>query len=281
MWSLLRTGPKLQLAARVYDLDFASAERRRAMAERTFPLFSIFWPSFEFEKYVETYFSPRILQQRLYTWEDAKGEVVAFGVGGCIDVEVEGDKLTVIDGVTCRRADARNLSGALAFGAAHGTLHLLWPAFRRGRTPVMRLIASTPGGYKILGRSFPRVYPSRQFPVGHPRFSRWHRALREDARLEADPANPCLIEAVKIDLPDELREHWARSRDPDIRYFIEQCPDYGDTRELLAIVPLELRDVALIPYCMARSAAAKTYRKLLQAARPSAKNESVRHANDS
>ncbi len=243
---------------RVHELSFASAERRREMAALTYPLFATWWPSYGFEHYVDAYFSPRLERQRLQVWHDTRGELAGYAVGATIDIDVDNDRLTLFEGLMCKRADVPNLSAAMSVAFARGTLEFaMRAAYSRGRTPVVRNIVATPGGYRIIRRAFPRLYPSPELPVGQGRFARWHEALREHMGVPADPAHPCLIEAVKLELPTEMRARWERSADPGVRYFLEQCPGYGVTHEMLVLIPLEPRDIVLLPYTFLRSAASR------------------------
>ena len=258
------------LQKRVVDLSDAPQDARRATAERTYPLFSTWWPELTFEQYARGYFSPQHRLIRVYTWEDARGELAGLLIGGAVDLDVDADRLTVIRGATCKRAGVRSVAGDVVGGLMRGLAEAALHAHRRGRIPVALAVLSSPRGFELFHNSAPRCYPSHRRSADDPRLRRWYEALRSDAGPRAQGKSPFVTEGVAFDVPDAVRARWEHSRDPAVRFYLEHCPDYGRGQELVAVLPLEISDLLRFPYCLARVTGGRAVRRAQRLLRPHA-----------
>ncbi|MFO0624083.1 MAG: hypothetical protein U0325_00585 [Polyangiales bacterium] len=252
------------------DLTDAPQLARHAMAVHTHALVSSWWPALTLEAYERDYYSPRHWLIRVYTWEDAHGQPAAMLVGGAVDVEVDGDPLTVIRGAVCKRPDVPFLAGEITQGLVRGLVEAALHAYRRGRIPVARAVLSSPRGFALFHDAAPRCYPSHRSTTDDPRFRRWYEALRDDLGEPVEGESPYVVHGIPFDVPDAIRARWARSDDPAMRFFLEHCPDYGRGRELVALLPLEFSDLLKMPYTLARTSTVRAVRRAQRTLQPRA-----------
>ncbi|MCA9537653.1 MAG: hypothetical protein KC620_02120 [Myxococcales bacterium] len=237
-------------------LDDASPATRRQVAEALFPTFAAFYPGFRFERFVRDYFRPKARECRALLLTDPAGEAAGLIAYCAEDIDVDGDPLLLGDAVTLRRADQTHLGGRFGLLTTLQTFGPALRARRRGRTPVLLLVISSPEGFRGLYDYWPRTLPRPGMTDRDGRLGRWYAALRAEAGFPVDPAAPWTFrEGVRFAVDPARRRRREADSHPAVRFFLEHCPDYGQGQEMFVLVPFSTSDLLRAPGRMLRGMA--------------------------
>lgn len=228
----------IRMPIRHQVLSEASAAERRQAAASIFPLLSQFWTGLDLDHLIEDYFGADLVICELLTRWDQAGLAEAI-VGLARDVDVGSDRITQLDAVMFKRPDtpaSMLMRGFLAQGLLKGAAH----AMRERRTLVI-FGPGSPAGYRMLREMLPSAIPR---PEGQPtdREARIYDALWAQHGWTRDPQHPYAAN-TGVQYRGRRRARALTSKDPDVRFYVEQCPDFMRGSELIVLILLEPRQI--------------------------------------
>lgn len=91
---------------------------------------------------------------------------------------------------------------------------------------------------------------------------------RESARsLERVPGREHACRGPRTAMSAEERAHWLSHPAPEIRFFVEACPGFGEGEYLVGLVPMDWPDLARAPLHAAAGIAREWLRRQRRGAR--------------
>ena len=221
------------------------------------PLLTEFWAGLDLDDVVDEYFGSDLVICELMTRWDRAGLAEAI-VGVARDLDVGSDRITQLDAVMFKRPDTPSsllMRGFLAQGLLKGAVH----ALREQRTLVI-FGPGSPAGYRMFRQILPSAIPS---PRGRPteREARIYDALWQRQGWARDPQSPYAAH-TGVRYRGRGRPRALTIKDPDNRFYIEQCPDFMNGSELIFLILLEPRELPGVLLRLGGSAGAVVGRRL-------------------
>lgn len=234
---------------RVEHLDLGGMSRDAAWREmaQIAPVQAVCFPG----KSMDVVYAERIdrafVENEVWLVRSPDDEVVGFLHGFSEDAEFVGTKVCVMRTVVAALPEWRSAIGATF--SRLGAAAMVRVAFRtrlRGRLPLLLPRFGTPATYRTMVRLLSRLVPSPRSNVDP-----YLLALRDAAithfQLERVEGREHVVRGPRLAMSAGERAHWHAHTSPEVRYFIEQCPRFGEGECLIGVVPMDWTDLAQAP----------------------------------
>jgi hypothetical protein len=249
-------GPRLPIT-RTRRLTFGELEPsvRQALCDELYAIYHESSDTLGREEFERLLFRE---ETRVALFHGPRGELAGFSYATLHRIRTEGTEHAVFSaGVLFRLAYRGGLASAL-FGLTEALRFKL----RNPRVPLAYLsVTSTPAPYRLFARTMNRMYPSRKAPPPQ-ELEGVLREVIQHRGLTPVGENPWLVRTLmKPRHTERLRASRNLQDDPDVRFFLEQNPNFaeGHGTALLVWIPLDLANVAS---GLARAAARQAFASL-------------------
>ncbi len=103
-----------------------------------------------------------------------------------------------------------------------------------------------PSSYHLLSKFFPRYYPNIKYATPPDILERMQQMADAFHEVQLPNVDPSIRQVGWITRQTaEEQNKWARSREPDTRFFLKKNPDYHKGQGLVTLVPLDLNNILL------------------------------------
>jgi hypothetical protein len=234
---------------RIESIDlkaYPSRESARRAMSQIAPVHDACWPEADIEKLYASRLDPPSVDNRLLLARDRDGAVVGFGHAIIQDVEIADTSVRLMRFQTAVLPEWRTTAAGLerlVFGpfivsAVRGLL--------QGRFPVVFLYLATPTSYRTTLRVSPRLIPSPGV-TPDPALLKLRDALIAHLQLGRVPGREHACYGPRCVISAEERAFWNRHTAPEVRFFLQHCPNFGDGEYLPAVIPVTWTDIARVP----------------------------------
>jgi hypothetical protein len=204
------------------------------------------WPDKDMEKvYAERLECPSVDNQ-LWLIRGPDAEIIGFMHGVSEDLELDGTRVRLMRVFAAAYPEWRvPLRGFERFGAA-AFIKVALRGRLDGRLPLLFPYFATPSTYRTFLRVMPRMVPAPGIEPD-PKLLRLRDAAITHYGLERVPGRAHACRGPRCPMPPEARAHWQTHRAPEVRFFVDECPNFGEGEYLAGLVPMDWKDLALAP----------------------------------
>lgn len=211
--------------------------RREAMAAIT-PIHRACWPDMPMVKVYAERVDCDAMFNQLWIARSPSGMPIAFAHAIAEDLVLAGQPVRIMRSLGATRPESRNKKIGLERYGMVPLIRVTFDALLRGRLPLLFATWATPATYRMFLRMMPRVIPAPGI-APDPRMLQLRDAILEHYGLERVPGLPHASVGPRLAMTEHERRHWLEHRAPEVRYFVEQCPNFGQGEYLAGIVPLD------------------------------------------
>lgn len=235
------------------------------------PVHRACWPDKEMQSVYAERLDCQAVDNQLWLVRSPDGEVVGFMHGVSEDLELDGTRVRLMRSLAAAAPEWRSTLGGFE---RHGAAPLIKVALRGrlyGRMPLLFPYFATPATYRTFLRVMPRVVPTPGIEPD-PKLLRLRDAAIAHYGLARVPGRAHACRGPRCPMSPEVRAHWREHPAPEIRFFVEECPNFGEGEYLAGLVPMDWMDLARAPLRASVGVAREWLRRK--------KLHDARHAND-
>lgn len=232
------------------------------------------WPDKAMEKVYAERLGCQFVANQLWLVRGPDEAVIGFMHGVGEELELLGTKVLLLRSLGAAHPAWRAALGGFERYGAGPLAKIALRGCLRGRLPLLLAHFATPATYRTFLRVMPRVVPA---PGVTP--DPWLLRLRDAALahygLERVPGRAHACRGPRTAMTEGERAHWRAHRAPEVRFFVQECPGFGEGDYLAGLVPMDWTDLARAPLHMSIGVAREWLRRRRRDAAREATESSV------
>lgn len=228
------------------DLNRLSRATARQVMSQITAVHRACWP----EKAMEAVYAERLecdaVDNELWLVRGQDGAVVGFMHGISEDVALDGVPVLLMRSLGAALPEWRSRLGGFERDGAWPLARVALRGRLRGRLPLLFAYFNTPATYRTFLRVMPRVVPSPGV-TPEPSLLRLRDAALVHLGLSRVPGREHACRGPRSAMSVQERAHWHAHPAPEVRFFVAECPGFGDGEYLAGLVPMDWIDLVQAP----------------------------------